>query len=153
MQKRVLEVLHVADPKKMDAEWEKIRRGWVFGSAEFRREMEAAVDGAMRGRRRDSYAGEMVNRHDVHEAERLLDTGLKACGLTHDDLANLKKGDDRKKVIAWLIRRNTSVRNEWISKALVMGHSSSVSRNVRLVEDARFGELQELKEQMFKFKD
>lgn len=153
MRKRVLAVLHNSDPKKADEEWDRIRRGWVFGSDGFRLEMEAAIDGAMRGKRRDSFAGDMVNRHDEQEADRLLDFGLGVCSLSRDDLATLKKGDDGKKAIAWLIRRNTSVRNEWISEALRMGHPSSVSRNVRIVENAEDGALLEWKEKMLKFKD
>jgi REP element-mobilizing transposase RayT len=153
MQKRVLEELHSSDPGKADREWGKIRRGWVFGSDEFRREMESAVDKAMNGKRRDSFAGEMVCRHDEQEAERLLQLGLKVCGLSREDLTNLKKGDNRKKVIAWLIRRNTSVRNEWIAKALQMGHPASVSRCVGIVESAKCGDLQELTLKMLKYKD
>jgi len=34
-----------------------------------------------------------------------------------------------------------------------MGHPGSVSRNVRIVENAGSGELLKLKEKMFKFKD
>lgn len=153
MQKRFLEIMHSGDPRKVDASWEKIRRGWVFGSDEFRRKMETAVDGAMSGKRRDSFSGEMVNKHDELEADRLLDLGLGGCGLSRDDLGGLKKGDHNKKAIAWLIRRNTSVKNEWISEALKMGHPSSVSRNVRIVENAKSGELQDLKSRMLKFKD
>jgi len=82
-----------------------------------------------------------------------LDSGLGVCGLSREDLAGLKKGDNQKKAIAWLIRRNTSVRNEWISEALNMGHPSSVSRNVRIVENAGSGVLLKLKEKMLKFKD
>jgi REP element-mobilizing transposase RayT len=153
MRKRVFEVLHSADPQKVDGEWNKIRRGWVFGSDGFRRKMEAAVDIAMDGKRRESFSGEMVNRHDEHEAERLLERGLRVCGLALEDLTNLKKGDDRKKVIAWLIRRNTSIRNEWISKRLKMGHPSSVSRCVRIVEKAEEEEMLDLKNKMSIFKD
>jgi REP element-mobilizing transposase RayT len=153
MQKRVLEVLHSKDRGKLDVDWEKIRRGWVFGSDGFRQEMQAAVDGAMSGKRRDSFAGEMVGKHDEQEAERLLELGLATCGLSRAELESLRKGDNQKKAIAWLIRRNTSVRNEWISQNLKMGHPSSVSRNVRIVEEAQRGELMGLKQKMLKFKD
>ena len=153
MQKRVLEILHAGDPKKIDSSWEKIRRGWVFGSEEFRQQMQVAVEGAMSGKRRDSFSGEMVKKHDEQEAERLLSLGLVACGLDRNELGMLKKGDSNKKAIAWLIRKNTSVRNEWISDALKMGHPSSVSRGVRMVEDDKDGELLKLKREMLKFKD
>ena len=153
MQKRVLEVLHSKDPAKLNAHWGKIRRGWVFGSDDFRRDMQAAVKEVMKGKRRDSFSGEMVGKHDELEAERLLRSGLAACGLTHSELETLKKGDVKKKVIAWLIRKNTSVKNEWISRQLKMGHPSSVSRNVRLVENEKCGAVSELKNKMLKFKD
>lgn len=145
MQKRVLEVLHSSDPRKADACWDGIRRGWMFGSEEFRQEMEVAIDGAMAGKRRDSFAGDMVKRHDENEAERLLAHGLELCGLSRDELETLKKGDERKKAIAWLIRRNTSVKNEWISGALKMGNVSNLSHYIRTVEEAGFGLLKELK--------
>ena len=51
MQKRVLEVLRAADPGKIDADWDRIRRGWVFGSDEFRQEIQgvdAVIDGGER---------------------------------------------------------------------------------------------------------
>ncbi len=47
--------------------------------------------------------GEEIRMHDEMEAERLLQQGLKCCGLTEADLPKLKKGDDRKRVIAWHI--------------------------------------------------
>jgi REP element-mobilizing transposase RayT len=153
MKKRVLEVLHSNDPRRADACWEGIRRGWVFGSDEFRREVQDAVDGAMSGKRRDSFSGEMVKKHDEQAAERLLDVGLKEFGLSPEELAERSKGDAQKKAMAWLIRRNTSVRNEWIAEALQMGHPSSVSRSVRIVENTQGGELLEFKNRMLKFKD
>ncbi|VGO20205.1 hypothetical protein SCARR_02266 [Pontiella sulfatireligans] len=55
--------------------------------------------------------------------------------------------------IAWLIRRNTCVKNSWISDLLTMGHPSSVSRNIKLMESATKGELWTLKQKMLKFKD
>ncbi len=40
----------------------------------------------------------------------------------------LPKSDDRKVVLAALLRDRTSVGNSWIAKRLSMGHSGSVSR-------------------------
>ena len=70
MQKRVLEVLHQGDPGKVDAGWEDIRRGWVFGSEGFRHEMQSAVEDVMHGKHRDSYSGETAAKHDEQEAGR-----------------------------------------------------------------------------------
>ena len=71
--------------------------------------------------------------HDEKEAERLFQQGLVCCGLSEAELPELKKGDDRKKVIAWHIRRKTSVRTEWITTRLKMGVTSNFSCYVRAV--------------------
>jgi len=39
-------------------------------------------------------------------------------------------------VVAWLIRRNTAVRNEWVSEQLHIGRASKLSCFVKQVEDA-----------------
>jgi putative transposase len=153
MQRRVMDILYSNDPVQADAAWGEIRRGWVFGSGEFSAEMCKAIKGAATGGRRGSYSGGAVGRHDEQVAEELLVAGLIALKLKRSELTLLKKGDDRKKVIAWLIRRNTSVRNDWISNALIMGNVATVSRGVSAVEMAVSGGLLELKAKISKIKD
>lgn len=153
MKKRVDEVLYADDPSVLENRWSGIRRGWVFGSDAFRKEMEAAVDGAMVGKRRDSFSGDMVKGHDEREAKRLLEFGLEQVGVKRSELALLRKGDARKKIIAWLIRKNTNVGNEWISNALSMGHPSGISRHVKEVELQDSGSLFDLKNRLLKNKD
>lgn len=153
MKRRVAEVLHADDPACADEGWAHIRRGWVLGSDDFRRKMEDAVDDAVQGKRRDSFSGEMVRGHDEREAERLLEYGLNQLGLDKQRLEVLRKGDDRKKVIAWLIRKNTSVFNQWIAKALHMGHPSGVTHYVKQVDGEASGDLENMKEQLLEFKD
>jgi hypothetical protein len=46
----------------------------------------------------------------------------------------LRKGDERKAVLAALIRSRTAVSTEWIATRLKMGHPSSVSRQVGIVK-------------------
>jgi len=148
MEKRVLEILHSKNPQEADEQWRAIRRGWVFGSEEFREKIQDALDGAVAGKRRDSFMGEEIRMHDEKEAEKLLGVGLRVCGLTEADLPVLKKGDDRKKAIAWLIRKNTSVKIEWIATRLKMGTTSNFSRYIRSVEESREGVLWKLKSKM-----
>jgi len=150
MQKRVLEILHDKNPEEANEQWKKIRRGWAFGSEEFFRQMKRAVDGVMDGKRRDSFQGDAAKQHDENEAERLLSFGLKICSLTRSDLDVLKKGDDKKKAVAWLIRRNTSVKNEWISTRLRMGNVSNLSKYIKIFEDTADVELLRLKKAMTK---
>ncbi|MFA6174121.1 MAG: hypothetical protein WC701_10630, partial [Kiritimatiellales bacterium] len=71
---------------------------------------------------------------------------LKKLKLNSSSLAEFKKSDPRKKAIAWTVRKNTSVRNEWIARQVQMGCVSNMSQYVREVETAKDGILCELKE-------
>lgn len=146
MQKRVLEISGSDNPRETDGRWADIRRGWCFGSDEFRDRMVESLDGVLNGKRRTSFAGDQIRQHDTLEAERLAASGIKQLGLRESDLETLRKGDPRKKVIAWSVRKNTSVRNDWIAERLVMGASSNLPRQVREVETADKGELRRLRE-------
>jgi REP element-mobilizing transposase RayT len=148
MKRRILEIQHSSDPKEADEQWEKIRRGWAFGSDEFRLKVQDALNREVSGKRRDSFMGEEIRRHDEREAEKLVQKGLICCGITEEDLSNLKKGDDRKKLIAWYIRKKTSVRVEWIAQRLQMGVPSNFSRYMREVEESKSGVLWKLKVEM-----
>ena len=150
MQKRVLEISCSEKPRDVDECWKKIRRGVMFGGDEFRIRMQEALGGVMTGNRRDSYSGELAKKHDESEAQKLLADGLKKLKLAPSALAGLKKCDSRKKVIAWIIRRRTIVRNEWISARLYMGRASNLSRFIKEVEECEEGELWRLKKMMIK---
>ena len=92
--------------------------------------------------------GEEIRMHDEQEAEKLLQQGLDLFGITEEDLTAFQKGDDRKKVIAWYIRKKTSVRVEWITERLKMGVTSNFSRYIRAVDESKEGMLWELKIKM-----
>ncbi len=48
MKRRVLDILHSSDPMEMDEQWRTIRRGWAFGSDEFRMKIQDALDTVVR---------------------------------------------------------------------------------------------------------
>ena len=148
MQKRVLEIACSEKPGEVDECWAKIRRGWAYGGDDFRVRMQEMLDGVMEGKRRDSYSGEQVKKHDEREAQRLLSDGLVKLKLDVADLSVLKKGDTRKMVVAWVIRNNTSVRNEWIVQHLHMGRASNLARYVKEVDEATEGQLWKLRKMM-----
>lgn len=148
MQKRVLEISESETPWSVDEQWAKIRRGWCFGGDEFRDEMVEVLDGVMAGKRRDSFVGDEARKHDMLEARRLLQEAMALVGLRAEALAALKKSDPRKMAVAWFIRRNTAVRNEWISDQLHMGRVSKMSYFVKRVEDTQSGILSELKKKL-----
>ena len=150
MHKRVVEIQYSDEPWAVDERWAKIRRGWCFGSDEFRDEMVATLDGVMAGKRRDSFGGVESKKHDTLEAQRLLVYGMKKFRLKPKDLLILKKNDPRKKAIAWSIRKNTSVKNEWIANAIQMGCLSNMSQYVSEVESAENGVLCNMKKILIK---
>ncbi len=89
--------------------------------------------------------GEAIQQYDEQEAEKLFQQGLAGCGLVESELIDLKKGDGRKKVIAWHIRKKTSVRVGWITQRLKMGVISKFSCSIRAVEESKEGLLWALK--------
>lgn len=64
-------------------------------------------------------------REDRHHSLLLPALGLSAEVLA---LAGTRKGDERKSLIAALVRRRTAVSTDWIAKRLHMRHPDSVSR-------------------------
>jgi REP element-mobilizing transposase RayT len=131
MKKRSLEILYADDPKRVDTEWEKIRRGWCFGTEAFRTDMLERIK--MLSGERESFSGQEVRLHDEQEAEKLLKKGLHTLGLTEDQLTQLRKGATEKALLAWLIRRNSVVSNAWISNRLGMGRADCLSRYPRMI--------------------
>ena len=99
-----------------------LRRGWCFGSEEFRAALLDRLDGG---------AGKgdgMAQMHDEREAERLVKVGLAALAIKKIDLAKTPKGSAEKVALASLIRRRTMMTNGWLSKNLHMGDPSRVCR-------------------------
>ena len=66
--------------------------------------------------------GSIVSMHGL-TPKKGLPTGVA-------ELAQLRKGDERKAILATLLRRRTAVGFEWIATRLHMGHFASVSRLV-----------------------
>ena len=112
--------------------------------------MDALADERIRHFDRRSYAGSEALKHDELEAQRLLSFGLNRLGIESDLLPTLKKNDPRKKVLAWLIRRNTSVKNDWICSKLSMGRSSNLARHVGDVLRSKDAEIIRMLEMMKK---
>jgi len=73
------------------------------------------------------------------EAERLVIRGLKALGLTDESLDGLKKNCPQKYAVAWLVRRNTCVRNDWIVHRLSMGKGRNFATFLKRMEEGDFG--------------
>jgi len=134
MKQRVLEINLSDKPWLADQAWASIRQGWCFGDDAFRRQMQEKLEAAVKGKRRSSYSGCAMPEHDIAAADRLLCHALEQMGLNRQELSCLPKGDWRKKVIAWMIRKRTTVRNEWIAGTLCMGSPARLSMYVKEIE-------------------
>jgi aryl-alcohol dehydrogenase-like predicted oxidoreductase len=80
--------------------------------------MSDLAAGIVKRRKRDSYTGEEVRRHDKAAAREILDRGLKLLRMELAKLRLLRQSDPRKQALAWLIRlKRLSVtigsRNTW----------------------------------------
>ena len=92
----------------------------------------AMVDRVRGGRNPRNTTGGAKKDHGEAEAVRLVREAEKVLELPTDrrSTEGLRKGDERKVLLAALLRRRTSVGLGWISEKLVMGHPGSVSRLV-----------------------
>ncbi len=107
-----------------------LRRGWCFGSEEFRQPKLERVAVAVR-----RPAGPILAAHNEEQSVRLIARGLKAVGLAAGDLQAAAKGDPRQIAIAAGVKRRTIMQNEWISRRLEMGAAARVSRSCSDAED------------------
>ena len=137
---RVEEVRHSAQPWKADENWQKIRRGWFFGSEGFRSEMLGRLGKSLKKGKRESYSGEEVRTHDEAWAEQLVLAGLKKLRLEESDLGRMIKNSPEKYALAWLVRRNTCVGNGWIKARLRMGKATNFSELLKKLGTAKRGE-------------
>ncbi|MCF7818881.1 MAG: transposase [Kiritimatiellales bacterium] len=136
---RVLEISACDDPAECDAQWKEIRRGWFLGDEAFRKALLNRINDVVAGKQRSSFSGDQVLGHDETEAERWVQLGLKALGLADEQLRGMKKNCVDKYAIAWLVRRNTCVKNQWIKDRLKMGKATNFTTFLRRMEVGEFG--------------
>jgi len=125
-----LEASAACDGGKIDERAMKaLRRGWYLGEATFG---DRLLDMLKKPSARKSRTSEAPKAHGEAEAGRLADEALARLGLpaSPKELAELRKGDARKVLVACLLRQRTTAGNPWIAQRLSMGHSGSVSRLV-----------------------
>ena len=136
MQKRVLDIANSDNPAAVDEAWEKIRRGWVFGSDRFRDEMLDRLNGiiGVRGKR-ESFDGIGTRMHDEREATKVLEAGMRTLSIDEPALKQMKKGCMEKCCLAWIVRKKTCVSNEWIKQRLHMGKATHFAMLMKQVEE------------------
>jgi putative transposase len=139
--------------RRLEREWKNVRRGWCLGGAEFREEMLERLGRVMKGRKRESYSGTEVCRHDEQEGKILIEKGLKALGCTMEAMRALSPSDVRKQGLIWLLRTQTTCGVEWINRRLAVGHASNISRAMKAMDEAPTPAAAAIKCKLLKCKD
>jgi REP element-mobilizing transposase RayT len=103
-----------------------IRRGWCLGSAAFRQELLAKLD----GQTGEWASGQLRQEHAESRAERIIAEELSRLDWTEEELGRVRKSAPEKMVIAARLRRETTVTLKWIAARLCLGTSKSANARV-----------------------
>jgi putative transposase len=108
-----------------------LRRGWYWGSEQFRAFLLKKLDAEAIRRNRNYQSTQMGRDHAQAEAERIVRDGLQRFGLSESDLESLPGSDPRKVAIAGTVHRNTTTLLGWTAKRLQMKSAANVSQQLR----------------------
>lgn len=118
-----------------------MKRGWYLGEDTFKDQLLDLMEKRNAGKRTRPRRGtaESWRDHGERDAEDLISRYAPELGLpgARKELAALRKGDERKALLAALLVRKTTVSREWLGKRLEMGHPGSVSRMLGAVKRNR----------------
>ena len=135
LESRFIEEQRLSKKQVECEEYKALRRGWVFGSREFKEELKGPLNEELRGLRRETVSGEPRRLHDEHEANELLRSACGIVGLSLAEKDRLRKNDLRKQTAAWFLFRKTPMGQDWLAKQLGMGNRANVSRAVKQIEE------------------
>lgn len=130
MEGRTLEIVQGELSKEEAERCDEVRRGWYFGSDEFREQLLDRLDQAVCGRRRDSYCSEGLSLHDERAATEQIRAACKALKATVTSLRKRRQNDPLKQAVAWWVKSRTVVSDYWVCEQLAMGNRVNVSRAV-----------------------
>jgi len=105
------------------ADYEQLRRDWVLGSDEFRRELLAAAQ----ERVGPNHYGAERRETGVQKAERIVNEELQRLGWPEEGLRVQPKGHSAKVRMARRLRQETTMSLKWIAQRLQMGSWTYVS--------------------------
>lgn len=111
-----------------------LQRGWYLGGDRFRDQLLNLIQkNAKSLLKKGNHSGAVLKQHEESGAEKIVRTALRSWNLPEgiEMQSSLKKGDLRKVAIAILIKKHSSVSNQWITNRLSMGHERSVSRLIK----------------------
>ena len=131
MERLAVEVSGGRESKELDEAWKDIRRGWCVGDDAFRDRLLDLADRRASGRRRASYRDEGLRMHDEREAVRLLEQAAARFGVSISELWGRRQTDPVKQAVAWWVKSQSVVSDEWVSEKLEMGSRTNIHRAVR----------------------
>ena len=112
-----------------DARMSHLRRGWYWGSRQFAETVLKMGEKAIGKGKSRAYSRTKERRaHDVCRAEKSIEAGLKAAGMSEESLVQTKGSDPRKAILAKLLWENTTVSQTWIARRLEMSSAANVAR-------------------------
>jgi hypothetical protein len=117
-------------PREMDARCSHLRRGWYWGRQRFAEKMSKLAQGSLGKRKSKAYRKAAVSQaHGLERAERWLQEGLAAAGLTdRKELLKTRGSDPRKVALAQLLWRRTTVSQVWLAERLGMRSPANVGQ-------------------------
>ncbi|MGA2751702.1 MAG: hypothetical protein ABSG59_23300 [Verrucomicrobiota bacterium] len=113
-----------------EEKWKALRRGWYVGNDGFLGKSRVRLGRRLRPAKRDSHSGGARKEQWRLAAEQMLREALDALQLAEADLDEMGKEAPEKKVIAWWLRKRTTMSLACISDRLRMGHPATVSHAV-----------------------
>jgi REP element-mobilizing transposase RayT len=114
-----------------DEIYQKIRRGWVLGSEEFRAELLDAIKTS----HTEHIHGEELRQSEEQRAEHIVREGLRNLGWTTQQLRTTPKGDPRKLKIARRLRNETTMTWSRITTRLHTGVWRHLANRLRQLEN------------------
>ena len=113
------------------SELRRIRRGWCFGSPEFRQELFEPRD-----RRFGRHPGGPERQEsEAAQAERVLGGEMRRRHWRAEDLIRRRKGDREKAKLAWRLRQETTMTWDWMAEKLAMGSAGYAANCVREIRE------------------
>ena len=112
-----------------------LRRGWYWGSQEFREALLERFGGQLRERndvdrtvRSSSQGGDFSKKR----AEQIIRSGNWELNLTEHEIRHPRRGDQRRVAIAWAVWTRTSgVSLKWIAERLNLKSAANASQRIR----------------------
>ena len=121
--------LSEGDGKPELAVYSSLRRGWFFGSEEFREKLLGMLaKRSARIEKANGYHGPQLNDYAEKRARELIRAALEHFGTDLATLRQARKGDWRKGLLAAMIQKETTMRLDWITEQLNMGTRAGTCR-------------------------